>query len=202
MGLWDTLSTPQGYITRTARIEEMESLVVVTRHKSHCYHRSKPLNSDRFGSSPKSGSKGINCRSFEPGSGILPTPPLAFNYHESESPRFYSQLPKPSKRSNPISISPRPTSKGLNFGEDCDEFAYSELWAGPTYSNSPPPSSLPIPKFSLHQKRSVSLELPLPTLGIDLAPVSKSAPSSPTGDSVSSATQNLRRILHLDIEDE
>lgn len=198
MGLWDTLSTPQGYITRTATIEEMESLVVVARHKSHCYYRSKPLS----GSSPKSGSKGINCRSFEPGSGILPTPPLAFSYHESESPRFYSQLPKPSKRSNPISISPRPTSKGLNFSENCDEFAYSELWAGPTYSNSPPPSSLPLPKFSLHQKRSVSLELPLPTCGIELAPVAKSAPPSPTRDSVSFATQNLRRMLHLDIEDE
>lgn len=184
----------------------METLVVVAQHRNHCYSRSKSHASNRFGPSPSRGFKGINCRTFESSSGILPSPPPVFpsnNYHEARSPRFHSEPPKPSKRSNPIAINPKPTSKALNFNEDIEEFAYSELWAGPTYSNSPPPSSLPIPKFSLRQKRSVSLELPRSSPGIELPPLAKSAPSSPTRDSFfSSATENLRRILHLDTVDD
>lgn len=68
-----------------------------------------------------------------------------------------------------------------------------DLWAGPAYSNSPPPSSLPIPKFSLCQKRAASLDVP-----------AKSAPVSLTSELKSSAdffvaTENLRRILNLDV---
>lgn len=97
----------------------------------------------------------------------------------------------------------------------------TENWAGPAYSNSPPPSSLPLPKFSMRQLRSVSLELPLSNNdefgGAGTAatiPGSHSAPSSPTRDApeyspprakmqgfssdAASATKNLRRMLNLD----
>eukprot|EP01018_Ginkgo_biloba_P031294 Gb_27319 [translate_table: standard] len=33
-----------------------------------------------------------------------------------------------------------------------------EKWAGPAYSNSPPPSSLPYPKFSMQQVRSIGMD--------------------------------------------
>ena len=185
----------------------METLVVVAQHRNQYCSRSKSRGSNRFGSSPSRGFKGINCRTFESGMGILPSPPSVFHSfnscHDPQSPRFYSEPSKPSKRSNPIAISPEPTTKCPSFNdEDAEEFSYSELWAGPTYSNSPPPSSLPIPKFSLRQKRSVSLDLPLPSSGIELPPVAKSAPPSPSRDSFTSATENLRRILHLDIADD
>ncbi|ONK76798.1 uncharacterized protein A4U43_C03F32280 [Asparagus officinalis] len=205
----------------------METLVVVAEHRNQYYSRSKSRVSNHFGSSPSRGFKGINCRTFETGVGILP-PPHAIspssnynNFYEPQSPCFYAEPPKSSKRSNPIAIcpkytdrepcfnddirsnpiSPKSLTKGPSFNDDIEEFAYSELWAGPAYSNSPPPSSLPIPKFSLRQKRSVSLELPLPSLGIELPPIAKSAPSTPSRESFSSATENLRRILHLDIAD-
>lgn len=35
----------------------------------------------------------------------------------------------------------------------------SEKWAGPAYSNSPPPSSLPFPKFYMQQMRSIATDL-------------------------------------------
>lgn len=95
-----------------------------------------------------------------------------------------------------------------------DGLFYSELWAGPAYSNSPPPSSLPIPRFTVKPKRTVSLELPSVTGGdVDLLGMfAKSAPASPTrehsklarrdmfgadGDD-EFATKTLRRILNLD----
>lgn len=185
----------------------METLVVFAHNRNQYYTiRSKARVSNRFGGSPSRGFKGINCRTFESNTGILPSPqsvaPSFNSYREPKSPSAYSESPKPSKRSNPISISPKPTVRGPSFNDDIEEFAYSELWAGPAYSNSPPPSSLPIPKFSLRQKRSVSLELPLPSPSIELPPIAKSAPPSPSRESVSSATENLRRILHLDSGDD
>ncbi|KAJ6813631.1 uncharacterized protein M6B38_143320 [Iris pallida] len=172
----------------------METLVVVAHHRNH-----KSRISDRFGSSPSKGFKGISCRTFESSAGILPSP-REFNH--SLEPISPSGPPvKSSKpRSNPIAISPKPATKAPLFDEE--EFSYSELWAGPAYTNSPPPSSLPIPKFSLRQKRSVSLELPCPSSGIVLPPLAKSAPTSPTRDTFSSATENLRRILQLDVADD
>lgn len=94
----------------------------------------------------------------------------------------------------------------------------TENWAGPAYSCSPPPSSLPFPKFSLQQRRCVSLELP-PAGGefseaisdASLLVSSQSAPASPSGKApiivqdfgldVVSATKDLRRILNLDFDD-
>eukprot|EP00252_Welwitschia_mirabilis_P014850 TRINITY_DN32897_c0_g1_i1.p1 TRINITY_DN32897_c0_g1~~TRINITY_DN32897_c0_g1_i1.p1 ORF type:complete len:248 (+),score=38.45 TRINITY_DN32897_c0_g1_i1:552-1295(+) len=87
----------------------------------------------------------------------------------------------------------------------------SENWAGPAYSNSPPPSSLPLPKFSLRERRSVSLELPV--VSNELSDISGSSPrvksvSLPASPSrqdssleIASATKNLRRILNLDLDD-
>ncbi|EHA8591240.1 histone-lysine N-methyltransferase 2D [Cocos nucifera] len=187
----------------------METLVVVAQHRNQYYTRGKSQISDMFGAAPFRGFKGINCRTFQSGAGILPPPPSFPSAPEPRSPCFYSEPPKQSRRSKPILISPSTSPKRASFH---DELSYSELWAGPAYSNSPPPSSLPIPKFSLRQKRSISLELPGPPSEITLHPLSKSAPSSPTRKSGSSdddfflstttATENLRRILHLDIADD
>lgn len=172
----------------------METLVVVSHHRNH-----KSRISDRFGSSPTRGFKGISCRTFESSAGVLPSPRACNRSPEPKSPS--GPLVKSSRlRSNPIAISPKPNAKSPSF--DDEEFSYSELWAGPAYSNSPPPSSLPIPKFSLRQKRSVSLELPRPLSGIVLPPLAKSAPTSPTRDTFTSATENLRRILQLDVTDD
>lgn len=95
----------------------------------------------------------------------------------------------------------------------------TENWAGPAYSCSPPPSSLPFPKFSLQQqRRCVSLELPPARdefseaeSDADLLVSSQSAPASPSGKApvivqgfgldVVSATKDLRRILNLDFDD-
>ncbi|CAN4093704.1 unnamed protein product [Withania somnifera] len=216
----------------------METLVVVAQHKNHYYGRTKgqsPVRFGSFGSSPPSvGFKEINCRTFESGDGILPTPlrscssPVTKKAYASS---FCSKSPSPSssiwgdshsegskksKKSAPSSAISMPIE--IKVGADSrkmeclnDEFSYSELWAGPAYSNSPPPSSLPIPKFSVKPKRTVSLDLPSSHSDIDLPPFAKSAPASPTrerspspgvlSDSIDSATQTLRRILNLEITD-
>nr|GEW62230.1 hypothetical protein [Tanacetum cinerariifolium] len=100
-----------------------------------------------------------------------------------------------------------------NTRESVNEFFCSELWAGPAYSTSPPPSSLPIPNFSIKPKRTVSLDLhTVSASDVDLlASLSKSEPTSPTSGgrkgsemefvngSDDSATKTLRRILNLDM---
>ncbi|KAF3639017.1 putative F-box/kelch-repeat protein SKIP30-like isoform X1 [Capsicum annuum] len=73
------------------------------------------------------------------------------------------------------------------------------------------PSSIPIPKFLVTPKSTVSLDLPSLPCDIDLPPFAKSAPASPTRernpspgvlrDSTESATQTLHRILNLEIMD-
>ncbi|KAL3698042.1 hypothetical protein R1sor_012118 [Riccia sorocarpa] len=120
--------------------------------------------------------------------------------------------------------------------ESCDVFclpsspptAAAERWAGPAYTNSPPPSNLPFPTFPTQRPKSSLLGMSLvglvDPLVPDVVPVkASSAPSSPTRvtsvffserrtesrvDSKglaarvdpSSATKDLRRILNLDIE--
>ncbi|KAK1295810.1 hypothetical protein QJS10_CPB15g02054 [Acorus calamus] len=181
----------------------METLVVVAQHRSQYVRNNRSHNIvDRFGSpSPSKGFRGINCRAFQSGVGILPSPPQKPGKTQTKS-FYYSEPPKKSKKTEPIPILTKPTMKAVSFE---DEFASSELWAGPTYSNSPPPSSLPMPKFSLRQKRTMSLELPPPEREITAG--SKSAPASPTRDfeflnRTVSATKDLRRILNLDISDD
>lgn len=157
----------------------MKTMAVV-HHRNHYYGQTKPRIAGRFGSHHPRGFAGVNCRNFE-----------------ASAPRLRSGRGNSGKQSKPIAISTKPSKKGPSFDEG---LPCSELFAGPIYLNSPPPSSVPIPKFSLPQKRGVrvSLELPLPLSGIELEPGDKSAPSSPSGDDVSTATENLRRILHLD----
>lgn len=196
----------------------METLVVA-QHKNHYYDRTRgqattAVRFGSFGSPPSVGFKEINCRSFESGVGILPTPLMSCS---STPVSKKAEGSKKSKRSAPSSAISIPIE--IKVGDDMrkveslnDEFAYSELWAGPAYSNSPPPSSLPIPKFSVKPKRTVSLDLPSSPSDIDLPPFAKSAPASPTrerspspgvlsDDSTDSATQTLRRILNLEIMD-
>ncbi|XP_042383271.1 uncharacterized protein LOC121975596 [Zingiber officinale] len=184
----------------------METVVVVGSHRSKYYSRGKSQPSRDFG--------GFSCRNFESATRVLPSRSsrLCYCYGLSElkSPSFYSdQQQKQRRKRKTISQNNPPSPKGDAFTE---KTSCSERWAGPTYSNSPPPSSLPIPTFSLRQKRSVSLELQIPISDVILHSLSKSAPTSPTRESPSSAsnfqfnttiaTENLRRILQLDIADD
>ncbi|CAI0400760.1 unnamed protein product [Linum tenue] len=219
----------------------METLLVVAHHRNQCYGRVKPHRSGRFGSSPSSRNfRGINCRTFESGPGILPNPfssscktnpsiscssisPCSspktpsssinaqWNAHSGDKSRH-----KTAPVSSPIPISVKGPRKFSTFNDGIfnsdEDSAFSELWAGPAYSNSPPPSSLPIPKFSMKPKRTVSLDLPLPDSKFELPPIAKSAPASPsrkhdspTRDmfcTTDSATKTLRRILNLDLGDD
>lgn len=212
----------------------METLVVTPQHRNQYYSRDSSRVHSKFGS-PTGGFRDITCK-FQARDGILSTPlksryfpPLTNNTpspkkqapisSRTEGDKFLkcnqrsTPVPISSKasnqKSNPIPINSKPGNLQKSFSDDLSN---SELWAGPTYSNSPPPSSLPIPKFSLRQK-SVSLELPEKEFGLKFHPVAKSAPSSPRGGSCPSppnsffhstalATKDLRRILNLDIDDE
>lgn len=212
----------------------METLVVVAEHRNQYYSRGRSHGPGRFGSfgsPPSRDLKDINCRTFQSGAGILPTPLKActspVTKQKFSSPKTPSPNVNPSSENTtnhlkrtvksfsvpiPITIKFDSPKGRVSFNKD---FSYSELWAGPAYSNSPPPSSLPIPKFSLRPKRTVSLELPGSASGINLHPIAKSAPPSPTRERISSpvdmfdsddtadsATKILRRILNLDMDDE
>ncbi|OEL38230.1 hypothetical protein BAE44_0000750 [Dichanthelium oligosanthes] len=190
----------------------METLVISEQRGHQLHHssgrRKKASSALPHFSSPQPvrGFQAGNCRAFHSGItiGILPSPamPSLARARSSPEPKTPKQkLQHGKKRSRAISISPSTSPPSR-----------PELWAGPGFSNSPPPSSLPIPKFSLHQKRSVSLEFPPADRSDDEeVPVhAKSAPSSPTagsgvsffsGNDAAIATENLRRILHLKIED-
>ncbi|GJN20653.1 hypothetical protein PR202_gb08053 [Eleusine coracana subsp. coracana] len=187
----------------------MEAVVVISEQRNHHHHHNQGVQSKSMGpqfSSPRPsrGFRGVNCRSFHAGAcGVLPSPPQPpARTYSSPEPKTPKQQPRQGgKRIRPTSISPSTSPPSR-----------AELWAGPGFSNSPPPSSLPIPKFSLRQKRSISLELP-PIKRSDDVEVklhAKSAPSSPVGGSgydffnnkeAAIATENLRRILQLDIAD-
>ncbi|PQP98961.1 hypothetical protein Pyn_09772 [Prunus yedoensis var. nudiflora] len=166
----------------------METLLVVAEPKNQYYNRVKPHGPARYGPSPLKDFRAINCRTFQSGT------------------------VKTLGKSNPIAINVKSSKKEKPFN---GSFSFSELWAGPAYSNSPPPSSLPIPKFSIRPKRTVSLELPSSASDMEMRPthlIAKSAPASPTREHSSSAralfhnadsaTRTLRRILNLDVDDE
>ncbi|ESQ37938.1 hypothetical protein EUTSA_v10028968mg [Eutrema salsugineum] len=203
----------------------METLIVAAEHRNQ-YYGKKSLGHDRFRSAPSKSFRQINCRTFHSGVGLLPRPKRT-----SSTPITKGALPQVQSPRSPKSVLPvfKPPSvdcvgtspipianrKGSQILRSSSEFAdkrrslsYSELWAGPTYSNSPPPTSVPIPKFSLRQKRTVSLSFPRVDSAVDIREVAKSAPVSPTssGDSpfhsTVSATITLRRMLNLETADE
>ncbi|KAJ6412306.1 hypothetical protein OIU84_005380 [Salix udensis] len=192
----------------------------------------------KFGSAPSKHFGDINCRTFHSGAGLLPppfqtsttpatkstthappashppkTPPPAAKSHSVDIGRF-----KTASKSSPITINVKSPRKEISFNEEMgfvnENLLFSELWAGPAYSNSPPPSSLPIPKFSMRPpKRTVSLDSPVSDYAdFDVQPTVKSAPASPSREhspcirdmflSADSATKTLRRILNLDVADE
>ncbi|XP_020238672.1 uncharacterized protein LOC109817743 [Cajanus cajan] len=195
----------------------METLFVVEQHKNQYYSRSKSQGHARFGSSPNRGFRDINCRTFESGrTGILPTP-LKSHRSPKTPPNSDNKTVgklKVTPKSTPIPISGKARRKESEDVPAGGGLLFSELWAGPTYSNSPPPSSLPIPKFSVRPKRTVSLNLPGSPPEIEMRPVAKSAPSSPSREhsdspftrdlfvNAYSATKTLCRILNLNINDD
>ncbi|MCO5551763.1 hypothetical protein L7F22_005266 [Adiantum nelumboides] len=97
----------------------------------------------------------------------------------------------------------------------CEELAPWERWAGPSYINSPPPSALPLPRFSKKHLKVVAFE---DTCAEHLEEIScdqLSTPPSSTSplytsltrqrylninsDAVATATKDLKRILNLDL---
>lgn len=206
----------------------METLVVVEQHRNQYCSRVKSQGPVRYGSSPSGGFRGINCRTFQSAAGILPSPWMsdispgpkrACSSPKTPSPCVNSGSESKTRsrttaKSTPIAIDARVSNKKKYVSEEVSEecLSFSELWAGPAYSNSPPPSSLPIPKFSVRPKRTVSLELPRSPPDYDMHPIAKSAPASPTRErspftrdffnGADSATETLRRILNLDINNE
>ncbi|KAJ6736128.1 hypothetical protein OIU85_018342 [Salix viminalis] len=215
----------------------METLVVA-QHRNQYYSGVKPQRPAKFGSAPSKHFGDINCRTFHSGAGLLPppfqtsttpatkstthappashppkTPPPAAKSHSVDIGRF-----KTASKSSPITINVKTPRKEISFNEEMgfvnENLLFSELWAGPAYSNSPPPSSLPIPKFSMRPpKRTVSLDSPVSDYAdFDVQPTVKSAPASPSREhspcirdmflSADSATKTLRRILNLDVADE
>lgn len=194
---------------------------MVPQHRNQYYGRNGCYVHDRYGS-PNGGFRDFNCR-FLAREGILSTPLkpcyVASADKMTPSPKPRKQFKAHSEgekrlRNNGTSVAIPISLKLGNLEKSfSDDLSYAELFAGPVYSNSPPPSSLPIPKFSLRQKRSVSLELPVKEYGLKIHHVAKSAPSSPRGGSCHSredffrstasdalATKDLRRILNLDID--
>ncbi|CAH8352470.1 unnamed protein product [Eruca vesicaria subsp. sativa] len=175
----------------------MGTLILAEEHRNQYYYEKKPLGlgHDGFRPSPSKTFRQINCRTFHSGVGLLRNPPK--RTHSPPSPKSVLPSSLDCVRTKPIPIGER---RSLSY--------YSELWAGPTYSNSPPPTSVPIPKFSLRQKRTVSLTFPAPDLDVDLPEVAKSAPVSPTSSGGNpfhctvSATMTLRRILNIETADE
>ncbi|KAL9243070.1 hypothetical protein vseg_017001 [Gypsophila vaccaria] len=211
----------------------METLVAVAHHRNQYYSGGR--NGHVSVSSPSRGFSDVNCRGFEAGMGLLPSPFKGYGspgstrgllspkpqtpcarVDGSSGGKSKSEDGKQSKRfgkSSPIAIDLKGVGGGggkeRRFGENV---CFSELWAGPAYSNSPPPSSLPMPKFDMKPKRTVSLELPAFESDLSLPVMAKSAPASPTRGSIGSsndffgdgdfATKTLRRILNLDIADD
>ncbi|KAL8236278.1 hypothetical protein R6Q59_017359 [Mikania micrantha] len=219
----------------------METLVVVAQ-QDQFHSRNRGRNHGSFGSYQSRDFREINCRTFQSGSGILSSPKKACSpsvtkqflpnspktpYATSSNVKIHvhsDQNTKHTKRITKSNSVPIPLDiKRVDYSVKdslrnslTDNFFCSELWAGPAYSNSPPPSSLPIPKFSIKPKRTVSLELPsVSAYDIDLLThIAKSAPPSPTREHHKSsredifirddefATKTLRRILNLDLVDE
>ncbi|XP_074316741.1 uncharacterized protein LOC141652997 [Silene latifolia] len=218
----------------------MATLLAVAHHRNE-YHigYGKGDSPARFGSSSR-GFMDVNCRGVEAGRGLLPIPfrgygsPVSNRGVLSEKPenlyvgvggkspfgsvtgvRSKSEDIKQSKKvvkSSPIAINLKGGSGSSKKKEVRENVCFSELWAGPAYSNSPPPTSLPMPKFDMKPKRSVSLDLPDFVSDLNMSPMAMSAPTSPTSKSDrssngffsddDSATKTLRRILNLDIADD
>lgn len=198
----------------------METCVVVSQQRTQYVSTGKGRHT-----SPSSNCfSQISCRDFEYAAGLLPTPSKSYTISSSTSSCSSAHLarncsspdaePKQancslnSPKSEPIRIK----TKGYRNGLSCREFTYSEHWAGPAYSNSPPPSSVPIPKFSSRSKptRTVSLDLPVVSKSVvEICSLAKSAPSSPREShtdmdlfgTADNATKALRRILNLDMCD-
>ncbi|PWA69485.1 hypothetical protein CTI12_AA298210 [Artemisia annua] len=175
----------------------METLVVYAQNGDQYHSRNRNFQH-------------INCRTSQYGVGILPNPNIVFKQNPYDgNAKQLNRITKSSSVSIPIGVRE-------NITDSMTEIFCSERWAGPAYSSSPPPSSLPIPNFSIKPKRTVSLDLhTVSASDVDLlALLSKSAPTSPTSgggkfseiefvnacdDCDNSATKTLRRILNLDM---
>ncbi|MCO5568167.1 hypothetical protein L7F22_021863 [Adiantum nelumboides] len=91
----------------------------------------------------------------------------------------------------------------------CEELSPWERWAGPSYINSPPPSALPLPRFSKKHLKVVAYEN---TCAERMEEINQPSSISPlyssltrqrylniNSDAVATATKDLKRILNLDL---
>ncbi|RVW54741.1 hypothetical protein CK203_072006 [Vitis vinifera] len=172
-----------GFCTIGTLSISMETLLVVPQHRNQYYGRSKAHGSDRFVSSPSSDFREINCRTLNLG---------------QKTPSPHSEDSKQAKTTGKSSAIAIPFAEASNYEKSFhDDFSYCELWAGPAYSNSPPPSSLPIPKFSMRPKRTVSLDLPGSAPVMKMHAIAKSAPPSPTREPYPSPRDLLTLQLRI-----
>ncbi|XP_022150143.1 uncharacterized protein LOC111018396 [Momordica charantia] len=201
----------------------MEMLVIMEQYRDEFCSRVITLEPARFGNPPIKEARGKKNRfSFRP----TPLEISSIPVHRVSSADFNNPPISTTARTAPIPINPPVcVSDSIDLDEQsCYNYkslSFPELWAGPTYSNSPPASSLPIPKFSIRQTRTVSLELPPDSAAesVKIHPIVKSAPPSPTRGhknhhinhhpstrepfhGADSATRTLRRILNLAIDSE
>ncbi|KAK4800631.1 hypothetical protein SAY86_021118 [Trapa natans] len=208
----------------------MEILVVVAQHKHQYYSRiSKSQDLARLNSSPPNKFRAIHCQTSHAADGFIPPPlrvastPLVKQTPPSKKtpaspPASDPACMQPSQKSIPIPIIAKSicNEKFSDEGFFDGSLSFSERWAGPTYSNSPSPSSLPIPKFLQLPTSSHSLGFPNVVSHHDFSAhqISKSAPTSPTREfslppfsedlfhSADYASITLRRILNLKPFDE
>jgi hypothetical protein len=78
-----------------------------------------------------------------------------FNSHPVDSGRFQI-ISKSSSITINVKVPRNETSFYEEMGFVNENLPFSERWADPAYSNSPPPSSLPIPKFSTRSPKRTS----------------------------------------------
>ncbi|CAN8308629.1 unnamed protein product [Cochlearia groenlandica] len=160
----------------------METLIVEEEEHRNQYYEKKKKKKKKKASS-KAAFRQINCRAFDSGVGLLPLPNRTTITKVSLDSMPYVQSPPSPKSVLPV------------FNDR----------TRPTYSNSPPPASVPIPKFYLEQKKTVSSSF-------NAREVARSAPVSlatsyvdkpfRSSSSNASATMTLRRMLNLENVDE
>ncbi|KAL3849876.1 hypothetical protein ACJIZ3_011758 [Penstemon smallii] len=126
----------------------MEILVVANHRNQHnCSGRNRDHGSSKFGPVPSRNTRGINCRTFQSGAGLLRTPLKSCSMTTSDTKNaFPASLPKTpsppvnenqkgSKGTEKISTPPIPIKTKYEKNEG--EFNLSENWSGPAHSYTP-----------------------------------------------------------------
>ncbi|KAI5075007.1 hypothetical protein GOP47_0010968 [Adiantum capillus-veneris] len=106
-------------------------------------------------------------------------------------------------------------SKAPVLEAGCEELAQWERWAGPSYINSPPPSALPLPRFSKKHLKVETMEnaheeqmeeticdhfsTPSSSISPLYTSLKRQRYLNINSEAVATATKDLKRILNLDL---